>query len=322
MLLPSKAGVNSVVHWLQSAGVTKIQQDADWINLNTTVGVASKLLNTTFQWYMSTPKNDQQLRTLQYYVPEDVSQHINMIQPTTRFSQVQPAHETGTFIRNARLQRAPLQTVNQTTCNQFITPECLKYLYKVRNYQVDPRAGSKIAFSSYLQNIAQYADLAKFERLVEPSTISRNFSVIEYNGGLNTQNSSADNSEANADVQYIVGLASPLPVTEFSIGGVGPLVPDLNEPSQADDGNEPYLAFLQNVLKMHQKDLPQVISTSYGEDEQVGVILWLPIDVLLNLSRVFQRATLARSATCMDNWGAVVCLSSSHPVILVLGQHV
>lgn len=47
-----------------------------------------------------------------------------------------------------------------------------------------------------------------------------------------------------------------------------PWVADLDQPLPTDNEDEPYLAFLQNVLKMPQKDLPQVLSTSYGENEQ------------------------------------------------------
>ena len=48
-----------------------------------------------------------------------------------------------------------------------------------------------------------------------------------------------------------------------------PLVPDLDQPTLADDQNEPYLDYLHGVLKLPNSKLPQTISHSYGEDEQV-----------------------------------------------------
>jgi tripeptidyl-peptidase-1 len=107
-----------------------------------------------------------------------------------------------------------------------------------------------------------------FERNILPEAIGQNFTVVKFNGGLDAQNSSDDSGEANLDAQYMLGLAQPLPVTEFSTGGRGPWIADLDQPDEADSANEPYLAFLQSVLKLSQKDLPQVISTSYGENEQ------------------------------------------------------
>jgi tripeptidyl-peptidase-1 len=195
-----------------------------------------------------------------------------MIQPTTRFGQIRANSVTskGEPIGNdAQLRAYALAASNATDCNTVITPQCLQSLYNVGGYKPSSSSGSKIGFSSYLEEYARYEDLALFEQNIAPYAVGENFSVITYNGGLNDQDSSSDSGEANLDLQYIVGLSSPLPVTEFSTGGLGYLVPDLDQPTQADNQNEPYLAFLQNVLKLDQKDLPQVISTSYGEDEQV-----------------------------------------------------
>jgi tripeptidyl-peptidase-1 len=143
----------------------------------------------------------------------------------------------------------------------------LKQLYKI-DYTPDPKSGSKAAFASYLEEYARYSDLALFEKNILPEAVGQNFSVVQFNGGLNDQTSANDSGEANLDLQYMLGLAQPLPVTEYSTGGRGPWVADLDQPDEADSANEPYLEFLQSVLKLPQKDLPQVISTSYGENEQ------------------------------------------------------
>lgn len=70
--------------------------------------------------------------------------------------------------------------------------------------------------------------------------------------------------EANLDVQTIIGMTYPMPVTAFSTNGTPPQIPDAG--AGDPPGNEPYLVWLNYVLG--QKDLPQVISTSYGDDEQ------------------------------------------------------
>ncbi|KAF8852163.1 subtilisin-like protein [Acephala macrosclerotiorum] len=48
----------------------------------------------------------------------------------------------------------------------------------------------------------------------------------------------------------------------------GPLVPDLNQPVTNDSSNDPYLDFLDYVLSLPDCELPQTITTSYGENEQ------------------------------------------------------
>lgn len=270
MLQPSAESADSIRDWLEGAGITKIEQDADWVTFYTTVETANELLAANFQFYANSVKQIERLRTLEYSVPEALVSHINMIQPTTRFGQL-------------RAQRAILHTqvkendeafrlnamAAKPDCNSVITPQCLKDLYNVGDYKASATNGNKVGFASYLEEYARYSDLELFEKNVAPFAKGQNFSVVQYNGGGNDQHSSGSSSEANLDLQYIVGVSSPVPVTEFSTGGRGELVPDLDQPDPNDNNNEPYLEFLQNVLKMDKKDLPHVISTSYGEDEQV-----------------------------------------------------
>jgi tripeptidyl-peptidase-1 len=45
-------------------------------------------------------------------------------------------------------------------------------------------------------------------------------------------------------------------------------VPDLDQPSQDENENEPYLDFFTYLVGLPDDKLPQVLTTSYGEDEQ------------------------------------------------------
>lgn len=47
-----------------------------------------------------------------------------------------------------------------------------------------------------------------------------------------------------------------------------PFIPDLVEPDESQ--NEPYLTYYEYLLSQPNSDLPQVISNSYGEPEQVS----------------------------------------------------
>jgi tripeptidyl-peptidase-1 len=265
MILPSAETVSSVSSWLKAAGIDNVEIDSDWATFKTTVGVANKLLDTQFAWYISEEAKPRKvLRTLEYSVPDDVAEHINLIQPTTRFAAIRENHEVAHEIVGLQLASVANSTIN---CDATITPQCLKTIYKI-DYKPDAKSGSKVAFASYLEEYARYSDLALFEKNILPEAVGQNFSVVQFSGGLNAQNASDDSGEANLDLQYIVGVSSPLPVTEFSTGGRGPWVADLDQPDLADSGNEPYLEFLQGVLKLPQSELPQVISTSYGENEQ------------------------------------------------------
>ncbi|KAJ5116778.1 Tripeptidyl-peptidase sed2 [Penicillium angulare] len=269
MLQPSSDSVNAVREWLEDAGITNIEEDADWMKFQTDVETANKLLDANFQYYVGNGKHDERLRTLEYSVPDALVPHVNLVTPTTRFGQL---HANRATIHSKKKDAD--ETFRKAThyaskdCNSAITPQCLKELYSIGDYQAQSDNGNKIGFASYLEQYARYSDLELFEENIAPYAQGQNFTVIQYHGGGNDQSSSKDSSEANLDLQYIVGVSSPVPVTEFNTGGRGPLVPDLDQPDPNDDNNEPYLDFLQNVVKMSDEDIPQVISNSYGEDEQ------------------------------------------------------
>lgn len=271
MLLPSDEAVSSARDWLQSAGVSDIEVDSDWMNFRTTVNTANSLLDADFKWYVNEVKDIRRLRTLQYSIPQTLAPHVNMIQPTTRFGQIHPDHPThhAEPLNDVALHGAALSKANLTNCNRVITPQCLKKLYNIGDYQADEDSGSTLGFASYLGESARYSDMLLFEKNIAPYALGQNFSVVTYNGATNDQTSSKDSGEANLDLQYILGVGSPLPITEFITAGRGPLVPDLDQPDPSNNQNEPYVEFLQSVLKRDNKDLPRVISTSYGEDEQV-----------------------------------------------------
>lgn len=269
MLQPSDDSLHTVQNWLEGAGVKDVQRDADWLTVRTTVEKANELLDANFQYYVNRHKHVERLRTLEYSLPKDVVPHVNVVTPTTRFGQLKPNRATMHSKAKAADEAFKQAALSPSaSCDTAITPECLKSIYNVGDYKPRYDNGNKVAFASYLEQYARYEDLALFEKNLAPYANGDNFTVIEFHGGGNDQNSNTDSSEANLDLQTIVGLSSPVPVTEFSTGGRGLLVPDLDQPDINNNNNEPYLDFLQNVVKMSNDELPQVISTSYGEDEQ------------------------------------------------------
>lgn len=275
LLMPSDDCTASVRRWLQSAGVSEYEQDADWINFRTTVDQANSLLDADFLWYTTTDDNESDariLRTLQYTVPPSVAEHINMIQPTTRFGGMRSNRATmrakPAFFETGRMILEAIAAGTLDHCKDAVTPGCLSNLYNTFGYVPDPKRGSKVAFASFLEQYARYDDLEEFLEKYAPLSTGQNFSVIPFNGGLNDQSSTEDSGEANLDLQYLLGVSAPLPVTEFTTGGRGKLIPDHSSPDPAENDNEPFLDFLEGILKLDQQKLPQVVSTSYGENEQ------------------------------------------------------
>lgn len=271
MLMPRDDTVSLVSSWLKTSGIGNFELNSDWMTFTTTVGVANKLLNTHFSWFTSNDVPPRKIiRTLEYSVPDEVASHINLIQPTTRFEAFRTA---GRIVQamdqvsgDALVPSGP-SGVTRVNCDQSILPYCLKDLYQVY-YTPDPKSGSKVGFASFLGQNARYRDLAQFEDIVLQGATSQNVTKVLFNGAINDQSSTADSTEANLDVQYIVDMAHPLPVTEYITDGLGPFIPNPFEPNQSYNQDEPYLEFLHSILKLPQEDLPQVLSTSYAENEE------------------------------------------------------
>lgn len=84
-----------------------------------------------------------------------------------------------------------------------------------------------------------------------------------------------------------------------------PFIPNLDEPTPASNSNEPYLNYYQYLLAQTNAQLPQVISNSYGDDEQVGLYLY-------EKSPEIPKLTLA----CLDCASSIrrSCLQHDRPI--------
>lgn len=51
-----------------------------------------------------------------------------------------------------------------------------------------------------------------------------------------------------------------------------PFVANIDQPTAADNENEPYVPYYRYLLSQPSSSLPQVISNSYGDEEDVGFV--------------------------------------------------
>ncbi len=77
---PSDAAVAEVSAWLREHGVWP-DVDNDWITIRTSVGRANELLDAEFGWYQFGASGAPLLRTLAYSLPDDLADHVDMVQP-------------------------------------------------------------------------------------------------------------------------------------------------------------------------------------------------------------------------------------------------
>jgi len=160
-------------------------------------------------------------------------------------------------------------------CNiASVTLECFNTLYGTLGYKQKVPGLNHIGFNNYLNQTPIRPDIYDFLKKYNPRAAysAFTFQSVEIAGGPAARytpltpaeaNGADFVREANLDAQTILGMTFPQPVTSFSTGGSPPFNPDINTPT---DSNEPYLVWVTYVSG--QKILPQVISSSYGDDEQ------------------------------------------------------
>ncbi|KAK4157169.1 peptidase-like protein [Chaetomidium leptoderma] len=277
LMTPRAESTSAVLSWLRDAGIphSKIHEDGEWINLDVTVREASALLDADFGIWGHDGTSVKRVRALQYSVPDEVAEHISMVAPVVRFGQVRPDRSQVFEVVDAKQPEfkaaaaIPPQDLDVAACNTSITPECLRALYKVGSYQAEPSKNSLFGVCGYLEEWAKHDQLELFADKYAPYAADANFTAVGVSGGVNNQGpSEQDDMEANLDIQYAVALSYKTPITYYSTGGRGPLVPDLDQPDPNEVSNEPYLDFFSHLLKLPDFELPQTLTTSYGEDEQ------------------------------------------------------
>ncbi|ORY14941.1 tripeptidyl-peptidase-like protein [Clohesyomyces aquaticus] len=270
LIKPRTESTDAVLKWLKVSGVPSedVENDGEWINFVAPVSTAEKMMDTTFKTYQSLVREDvKKIRTLKYSVPKEVREHIDMIQPTTRFSQMRP--QDSQIIEKEIIGSVQTVGVVNASCNNQITPQCLKDLYNFADFKPDSEVPTLLGVNGFLEEYARFKDFAAFAQKYSPGAIGSNFTWTSINGGILDQRATNDSVEANLDIQYTAGLVAPgIKTNYYSTPGRGPLVPDLDQPNEAANANEPYLDMFTYLVNLPDEELPQVLTTSYGEDEQ------------------------------------------------------
>lgn len=261
----------SVDAWLEEKGIPASQRKyssaKDWISISIPVSQAEDLLDTKYSIYKH-EDGASLIRTTSWSLPLHLHEHISTIQPTTAFLRPSPRLQTVVDSPGVDFnadEYAPNSTSLAGTCNlEGMTPPCLRLLYGTTNY-VPQSPNSHIAFTNYLGQIPSRNDTTLWLEQIRPSALSeaQAYEQISIDNGPIDNGTTLGGSEADLDVQTIIGQTFPINVTSYSTGGSPPFQADLNTPTNT---NEPYLTWLDYILD--QDDLPQTISTSYGDDEQ------------------------------------------------------
>ncbi|EIW75859.1 tripeptidyl peptidase A [Coniophora puteana RWD-64-598 SS2] len=274
--LTPEADTLDIVHeWLSSHGVgaESMSKSAagDWVTLQVPVELAEQMFDTQFHAYVHEASGDTAVRTTSYSLPSILHPHIDLVQPTTMYARTQPARITyrysGGLVYSAEGDNGtitgPAGNALDQSCSYQITPTCLKQLYNAEGYIPSNTSGNAIGITGYIEQYANYEDLQTFYKSQNPAAAGSNFTFVSVNGGKNIQDPANASTEANLDVQYALGMTYPTPGTFWSTAGEPPFIPDEFAPSNV---NTPWADWADYIL--NQTDVPQTISTSYGDSEE------------------------------------------------------
>ena len=293
LVKPSDDTLEQVHDWLADSGVEtsklSYSKAKDWIKLSLPVSAVEKLLDTEYSVYEH-EDGDRVLRTPKWSLPAHLHEHIEAIQPTNSFFRpagrrkmlktLKPISEIGD---GPEQNFAELNTIAATpdsvdvavpkACNtSAVTPLCLRTFYGTKGYKPQVPGKNQVGLTDFLMEANNRSDVQLFLSLYRKEAVSEaeTFTVDIINGGDNQQTpdtpeqlAAGKDLEGNLDAETIIGIDYPTPLTAFTTGGMPPFNPDDLTPT---DTNEPYLQFLNAVLD--RSSLPQIISSSYGDDEQ------------------------------------------------------
>jgi tripeptidyl-peptidase-1 len=263
----------------------------DWVKLAMPVCEAERLLRTKYSVYRHVDGTTL-IRTPNWSIPANLHEHIDAIQPTNSFLRSSPQRMT--WLTAPNFATAPALSQDQEAANvalakslaaapnpdalrvcnaSSVTTDCLRTLYNTKGYTPKVPNRSKVGYCNYLEETTIMSDLNQFvsQYRSDASGASINFEIV--NGGENQQVldqqkiANGANTEANLDGQTIVGLAYPIPVTAYNVGGRPPINGVYAPQPGQQNTNEPYLDWVQYMLGKNDQDIPTTISTSYGEDE-------------------------------------------------------
>ncbi|KAK5288536.1 hypothetical protein LTR16_003374 [Cryomyces antarcticus] len=235
LVKPTDDALGVVHDWLLDNGVEAKHLDyspaKDWIKVSLPVNAVERLLDTSYSVFKH-EDGSHMVRTPSWSLPAHLHEHIDAVQSTNSFFRAEPRttkwRPAGRPDRGMEWNYSTQMDVSKVTVGQL--------------------------FLSEFRPDAAGADFA--------------VDVIDNGDNQQTPNTPAQlaagkDLEGNLDAETILAIDYPTPLVAYTTGGAPPFVPDAFTPT---DTNEPYLAWVSHVLA--QASVPQVISTSYGDDEQ------------------------------------------------------
>ncbi|KAF2862217.1 subtilisin-like protein [Piedraia hortae CBS 480.64] len=305
---PSEETITSVKAWLASEGIAenriKHSKGKTWLEFDATADEAEKLLKAKYRIF-NHESGVKHVACDQYSIPSHLKSHVDLIRPTVHFDvpttfEGENDHEkrqehpaifkglgrpgSGTLPKGGwRLPHGHRRLNTELdTCDEFITPNCLRALYRIPPLRRAAQ-GNSYGIVEYTPQAYVPSDLDMFFKNFSSQQVGARPILESIDGGVVQQQSQSFdyNGESDLDLQYAMALVYPQPVTLYQVGDLvaGASFNNFLDAIDAsycsyDGGDDPYYDAEYPVEGGYQgkndcgKFAPtKVISTSYSYNE-------------------------------------------------------
>ncbi|KAF8262827.1 peptidase S8/S53 domain-containing protein [Lactarius quietus] len=282
LVAPHTDTLGLVNSWLERSSIllsiTSLTHGGGWLTVPTLpVSTANDLLGASYQLYRYAGTNKTILRTIGYQLPMALHAHVQTVVPTTHFSPprmlqqalLKRSKEEAMTITNSTSGQPVLLSRNGdggddddgNNHNDDVTVNTLRWLYETREYVPSATDKSLFAVVGFVDDIPSQTDLTLFMNKYRADAKDATFTVEPINGG--TSKASKPSEDADINAQYALGMAYPIPLVYYSVGGDLDWDPITYKPIKGDTDLE-WLNYAIDLPK-----IPQTISISYGNDERI-----------------------------------------------------
>ncbi|KAG9242153.1 peptidase S8/S53 domain-containing protein [Calycina marina] len=232
---PAPETIASVKSWLAENGIEdgrhKVSQSETWVKFDATVAEVEALLRTDYNIYTSKDSGEERLACEDYSVPAHLKQHIDFITPTIHFDAVvkitkkkrdlvtrSPRVRPSTQIKSGQVAAQSDLSFPLSTCDTYITPDCLRVLYNFPNGTLNKSSYGIVEYTpqAYLQD-----DLNLFYSTLTPYVPQGTAPIFDsIDGGVlqTTEEDFSLNGESDLDLEYAISLVYPQKVTLYQTG--------------------------------------------------------------------------------------------------------
>ena len=246
-------------HSVPDTAVEAATPNSDMIVARVSVRVAERLLDARYRSLRHTRTAHTVVRCTDsgYRLPLDVAAAIDFVAPTVRLPSMRGIK---TFNNKNQNTTAPRELVNN--------PKSLRALYGVGETQGAGKGSkNRAAVTAFLEQHYAEASLAEFYRLFcskqVPCGIDRSVQATVTTRGDGWRGAGGG-VEAMLDIEYITALGAGVATEFWGFSGRSP----------NNSNNEPFLKWLQLVANTSDAAVPNLFSTSYGEDEDTVSEAW------------------------------------------------